>query len=49
MSRDNLFAEIEEALGLVPGFFQGVLEDSLKIEWNLFKHYVFKEQSKITW
>ena len=47
MTRDELYAEIEETLGQVPGFFKGIPDNSLELEWNLFKRYVLQEESEI--
>lgn len=43
MSRQETYAEIKEALGIVPGFFDTMPEDSLASEWALFKRYVIDE------
>ena len=40
MNREEVYTEIKEALGMVPG-------DSLEMEWDLFKRYVLQEESKI--
>ncbi|MEI6856079.1 carboxymuconolactone decarboxylase family protein [Psychrilyobacter sp.] len=47
MNKNEIFMERKEALGLVPGFFKEIPEDSLAMEWNLFKRYVLKKDSEI--
>lgn len=47
MSREEIFAEMKEALGLVPGFFEAMPEDSLAREWDLFKRYVLQPEGEI--
>lgn len=37
MSRDNVYREMKQALGLVPSFFKTVPDDVLEQEWALFK------------
>ncbi len=37
MSKHKIYREIEETLGIVPGFFKLVPESSLTHEWELFK------------
>jgi AhpD family alkylhydroperoxidase len=37
MSRNQVYNEIKETLGLVPKFFQKIPDRSLELEWNLFK------------
>ena len=37
MSRDKVYKEMKEVLGLVPGFFKTVPDDVLELEWTLFK------------
>ncbi|MBE9541478.1 MAG: carboxymuconolactone decarboxylase family protein, partial [Proteobacteria bacterium] len=43
MNREEIYTDIKEALGLVPGFFDGMPDDSLEMEWNLFKRYELQE------
>jgi AhpD family alkylhydroperoxidase len=47
MNRQEIHTEIQTALGLVPGFFKGMPDDSLEMEWGLFKRYVLQEESQI--
>ena len=47
MNREEVYTEIKEALGMVPGFFECVPGDSLEMECDLFKRYVLQEESKI--
>jgi AhpD family alkylhydroperoxidase len=37
MTREKVYAEIKETLGLVPSFFKVIPDSSLEQEWNLFK------------
>jgi AhpD family alkylhydroperoxidase len=37
MNRKQIYAEIEEMLGLVPTFFKSVPDSSLELEWQLMK------------
>lgn len=37
MKRDQVYKEIEEVLGVVPGFFKLVPDSSIEEEWRLFK------------
>ena len=37
MNRQEIYKEIEETLGLVPGFFKKIPDSSLELEWKLFK------------
>lgn len=43
MSRAEVEKDIQETLGLVPGFFEGVPDELLESEWTLFKHFEFEE------
>lgn len=45
MSRESVYAEMKEALGLVPGFFQSVPDHSIDAEWELFKRFELLETS----
>jgi|APSaa5957512622_1039677.scaffolds.fasta_scaffold292641_1 AhpD family alkylhydroperoxidase len=47
MSRQETYADIKEALGIVPGFFDSMPEDSLASEWALFRRYVLDEVGAI--
>jgi AhpD family alkylhydroperoxidase len=47
MSREEVYTEINEAIGQVPGFFENMPDDSLVMEWDLFKRYVLREESEI--
>ena len=47
MNREDIYTEIKEAIGLVPGFFESMPDDSLEMEWDLFKRYELQEESKI--
>lgn len=42
-SHDETVADIEETLGFVPGFMQGLPEEDLVREWPTFKTYVLGE------
>ena len=39
MSKEEIYAEIKQALGQVPGFFESIPEESLEAEWALFKRF----------
>ena len=41
MSRATIEVDIEETLGLVPSFFEGVPTELLDAEWKLFKNFEF--------
>jgi len=43
MTRQEIFADIEKTLGLVPTFFKLVPERSLELEWELFKTLQLKD------
>ena len=43
MSRVDVEKDIEETLGLVPSFFEGIPDDLLESEWTLFKRFEFEE------
>ena len=47
MSREDVYAEMKETIGRVPGFFENMPDDSIVMEWDLFKRYVLKEDSEI--
>jgi AhpD family alkylhydroperoxidase len=37
MTREEVYADIQQTLGLVPGFFKMCPDNALELEWNLFK------------
>ena len=39
MKREQIFAEIKQALGIVPGFFETIPEESIEAEWALFRRF----------
>ena len=43
MSSADVEKDIQETLGLVPGFFEGIPDELLESEWTLFKHFEFEE------
>ena len=43
MTRQEVYNEIEEMFGLVPGMFEAVPDSSLEMEWQLFKRVQFDE------
>jgi AhpD family alkylhydroperoxidase len=45
MSRQKIYNEIEDTLGLVPTFFQRLPDSSLELEWELFKKIEIEESS----
>ena len=43
MSRDQIYQQIEEMFGVVPGMFKVMPDSSLEMEWELFKRVQFDE------
>jgi alkylhydroperoxidase/carboxymuconolactone decarboxylase family protein YurZ len=43
MNRQDIYNEIEQMFGLVPGFFKMIPDSSLEPEWNLMKCIQFEE------
>jgi AhpD family alkylhydroperoxidase len=43
MSRQQVYKEIEQVLGVVPGFFKALPEQTLAAEWELFKRSQIEE------
>lgn len=43
MTRDQVYAEMTEMFGLVPSFFKLVPDNSLELEWKLFRTLQFDE------
>ncbi|MGH2534570.1 MAG: carboxymuconolactone decarboxylase family protein [Thermomicrobiales bacterium] len=43
MTRDEVYTEMSEMFGLVPSFFRLVPDNSLELEWRLFKTVQFDE------
>ncbi len=43
MTRDEVYAEMTRMFGLVPSFFKLVPDNSLELEWKLFKTLQFDE------
>lgn len=43
MNRQQVYEQIKEMFGLVPGFFKAIPDSSLEMEWNLFKRVQFDE------
>ena len=43
MTKEQVYAEIEEELGQVPGFFKTLPDGPLQSEWALFKHFELGE------
>jgi len=41
MTRDDVYAEMEAMFGLVPSFFKLIPDNSLELEWKLFKAVQF--------
>lgn len=37
MTRDQLNSEIKETFGLIPSMFKSIPDNTLELEWNLFK------------
>jgi len=47
MSREEIYAEITEHLGLVPGFFNTIPDDCIDQEWSLFKRFILSDNTAI--
>lgn len=45
MNRQQIYKEIEDMFGLVPGFFKIIPDSSLEMEWQLFKRVECEEGS----
>lgn len=43
MTRDQVYAEMTEMFGLVPSFFKLIPDNSLELEWRLFRTVQFDE------
>ena len=43
MSRDKIFKEIEDSLGLVPSMFKTIPDSVLEYEWGIFKKIQLEE------
>lgn len=43
MTKKEVYAEIEQMFGLVPGFFKLIPDSSLELEWHLMKKVQFDE------
>jgi AhpD family alkylhydroperoxidase len=43
MTRDQVYAEMTQMFGLIPSFFKLVPDNSLELEWKLFKTVQFDE------
>ena len=43
VSYEETLADIEQSIGLIPGFMEAVPEDALVHEWPVFKQYVLGE------
>lgn len=43
MTRDEIFNEMKQKLGIVPTFFKSISEPVLELEWNLFKKTELEE------
>jgi AhpD family alkylhydroperoxidase len=43
MERKEIYKQISDMLGLVPGFFKAIPDSSLEMEWQLFKRVQFDE------
>lgn len=46
-SRRAVEKEIEQTLGIVPGFFQNMPDAVLEHEWNIFHYYELSDQTYI--
>jgi len=43
MNRKQVYAEIEKTMGVVPEMFRSIPDDSLELEWELFKRVQLAE------
>jgi AhpD family alkylhydroperoxidase len=43
MTREQIYAEIKEMMGLVPTFLKSVPDSTLEMEWHLFRQVQFME------
>jgi AhpD family alkylhydroperoxidase len=43
MTRQEIYKDIEEMFGLVPGFLKNVPDATLELEWELFKKVQFED------
>ena len=43
MSRETVHAEMKQILGQVPGFFEGMPDDTIDAEWSAFKRFELSE------
>lgn len=43
MTRESIYKEIESMFGLVPVMFKALPDDTLEMEWNLFKKVQIEE------
>ena len=43
MSREQIYKEIEHTLGLVPSFFKMIPDNTIEMEWELFKRIELEE------
>jgi AhpD family alkylhydroperoxidase len=43
MTREQIYAEIKEMMGLVPTFLKSVPDNTLEMEWHLFRQVQFME------
>jgi AhpD family alkylhydroperoxidase len=47
MNRSDVEAEIKEALGLVPGFFQDLPDSLIESEWTTFRNLQLSDQTAL--
>ncbi len=43
MSREKIYAEMKDMLGIVPSFFKSIPDSTLELEWELFKRMDIEE------
>ncbi len=43
MNKNSILTDIKNHLGIVPGFLNGIPEESLQYEWELFKKFQLEE------
>jgi AhpD family alkylhydroperoxidase len=45
MTRDQVYAEMNQMIGVVPGFFKSIPDETIGIEWELFKAVQIQENT----
>ena len=45
MNREQVYAEMNQMLGVVPGFFKAIPDETIGLEWALFKKVQIEENT----